>query len=89
MTRISIRGTDEALEYFEEIVGEMLAHFPVSHSEAVARLNRFWSGQDFIDELDVNLLRHEDPEFWAKTIYYGRETPWWNGEEGLGPEPYP
>ncbi len=89
MTEIKITGTEEALDYFEEIVRKMLLLFPVTREESVGRLNRFWAGQDFSRELKVNLLRHEDTTFWAKTIYYGANTQWWQGEDGLRPEPYP
>lgn len=89
MTDINIVGTDEALEYFEEVVHELLILFPITRDEAVGRLNRFWQGQDFSKKLKVDLLKHEDPDFWAKTIYYGRDVQWWKGEDGLNPEPYP
>jgi hypothetical protein len=32
---------------------------------------------------------HETADYWAKTIYYGHGVPWWRGEEGLTPTPYP
>lgn len=89
MTEIKVTGTEEALEYFEEIVCELVLLFPITRAEAAGRLNRFWSGQDFSRELDVNLLRHEEPSYWAKTIYYGPNVRWWNGEAGLEPQPYP
>jgi hypothetical protein len=89
MTDIEITGSQVALDYFEEILREMLFLFPITRAEAVGRLNRFWARQDFTSELDVNLLRHEVPTYWAKTIYYGRYKPWWKGEEGLEPDPYP
>jgi hypothetical protein len=86
---IRISGTDDALEYMESIVREMLLTLPITRAEAVGRLNRFWHGQEFSRELDVNLLRHEEPLYWAKTIYYGANVRWWNGEDGLEPQPYP
>ncbi len=89
MTEIEIAGVQEALDYFDEIVRKMLILFPITRAEAVGRLNRFWAGQQFSEELDVNLLRHEDTNYWAKTIYYGANTQWWKGEEGLQPERYP
>jgi hypothetical protein len=89
MTEINVAGSQEALDYFEDIVREMLFLFPITRAEAVGRLNRFWAGQNFSDELSVNLLMHEEPDYWAKTIYYGPNTPWWKGEEGLKPRPYP
>lgn len=89
MTEINVAGSQEALDYFEDIVREMLFLFPITRAEAVGRLNRFWAGRNFSNELSVNLLMHEEPDYWAKTIYYGPNTPWWKGEEGLKPQPYP
>lgn len=89
MTDIDITGSPKARDYFEDIVREMLFLFPITRAEAVGRLNRFWAGQDFSDDLDLNLLRHEIPIHWAKSIYYGPSAAWWKGEEGLEPQPYP
>lgn len=89
MTDIWVTGSQQALDYFEDIIREMLFRFQIGRAEAVGRLNQFWDGQDFSGELDVNLLRHVTPAFWARTIYYGPEARWWKGEEGLEPQPYP
>jgi len=89
MTDINISGSQEALDYFEDIIREMLFLFPITRAEAVGRLNRYWRGQEFSSDLSVNMLTHELPEFWAKTIYYGPNAKWWKGEDGLEPEPYP
>lgn len=89
MTDIKVNGSEEALDFYEEIVREMLLLFPITRAEAVGRLNKFWAGQDFRGELDLNLLTHEEPTYWAKTIYYGRNVSWWKGEDDLRPEPYP
>jgi hypothetical protein len=89
MTDIRVTGSQEARDYFEEIVREMLSLFPITRPGAVGRLNRFWAGQDFTGELAVNLLKHELPTYWAKTIYYGRNKSWWKGENRLEPDPYP
>jgi hypothetical protein len=89
MNEIEIIGTDDALEYFEEVVCELLLLFPITKDEAVGRVNRFWRCQDFSKKLKVDLLKHEDPTFWAKTIYYGRDVQWWKDENDLEPDPYP
>jgi hypothetical protein len=89
MTDVTVAGSREALDYFEEIIREMLFLFPITRSDAAGRLNRFWAGQDFTGELAVNLLKHELPTYWAKTIYYGRDKSWWKGENGLEPDSYP
>jgi hypothetical protein len=38
MTEINVAGSQEALDYFEDIVREMLFLFPITHAEAVGRL---------------------------------------------------
>lgn len=89
MTAIEIAATDEALDYIEQIARQMVLLFPVAMDEAVGRINRFWAGQEFTSHVKVDVLLHEEPESWAKTIYYGRDSRWWLGEAGLEPEPYP
>ena len=89
MIDIEVTGTQVALDYFERIVHQLQTLFRITRDEAAGRLNRFWEGQDFSGEMDVNLLRHESPTYWAKTIYYGPEARWWKGEDGLQPQPYP
>ena len=49
--------------------------------------DRFWRGQRIVGE--ENIVFHETPEFWAKTMYYGRHVKWWLGEEDLEPERFP
>jgi hypothetical protein len=34
-------------------------------------------------------LLHEEQDVWANHIYYGRESCWWLGVEGLDPQEYP
>ena len=89
MTDIDIRATEEALEYFEQIAREMVLLFPITMDEAVGRINRFWQGRDITSEVEVDMLLHEEPDSWARTVYYGRNSSWWLGEEGLKPLPYP
>jgi hypothetical protein len=89
MRSFAIPATEEATKYLDLIVTTMMQLFNVSDAEAVGRINRFWSGYPLHSEGSVNALLHEMPDFWAKTIYYGRHVKWWLGEEGLSPEPYP
>ncbi len=89
MMSIDVRATEEALEYFEEIARQMILLFPITIDEAIGRINRFWKDRDITSEVEVNMLLHEEPDYWAKTVYYGRNSTWWLGEEGLEPLPYP
>lgn len=89
MTELDVLGSEEALEYFEQIAREMVILFPITMDEAIGRINRFWQGRDITTEVEVDMLLHEEPDSWAKTVYYGRNSKWWLGEEGLEPLPYP
>lgn len=89
MSGIEIEATDEARAYIEQIAGEMVALFNVTLSEAVGRINRFWLGKEFTSAVQVDVLLHEEPTTWAKTVYYGRDSQWWLGEDDLQPRPYP
>lgn len=57
---------DEMVDYVTEIVCEMARIFKIPVSEALALVNQHWDafaiGHD-------NLLGHEEPEYWARTIY--------------------
>lgn len=89
MTSIEIQANGEALAYFEEIAREMLLLFPITMDEAVGRMNKFWQGRDFTRPVEVDMLLHEEPDAWAKTVYYGRNSEWWLREDGLEPQPFP
>lgn len=89
MIEFEFTGTEEALEYIEDIAREMVLLFPITMDEAVGRINRFWHGQTFVSDLAVGTLMHEEPDVWAKRIYYGPNVDWWLGEDGLEPLPYP
>ncbi|WP_342570644.1 hypothetical protein MKY85_20545 [Paenibacillus sp. FSL R5-0749] len=64
--------------YCLEIVQELIGLFDISEKEAFLRINSFWEGNDFTSEDD--LIFHELPEYWAKTIYYEKSN-WWNFPE--------
>lgn len=83
---LQLRMSDKARDYIEEIIHEMLIRFPITRDEAVGRVNRQWGGLDYIGDSD--LIFHETPDDWARTIYYGKDSRWWLGEEGLSPVPY-
>jgi len=89
MTELRVSGTVEALGYLEEIAREMILLFPITLDEARGRINRRFKDLQFLTELAVNVLLHEEQDTWAKHIYYGRESFWWLGEDGLEPQPWP
>ncbi len=62
--------------------------FGISNDEAVGRINARWKGLSFTGDKD--LIYHEDPDFWARDIYWGASSEWWQKEEkDLKPLPFP
>lgn len=80
--------TPEIEEFVREIAASMALYFNLSLAEATGRINQAWRGQRMLTEADEFSLFHNEPDYWAKTLYYGPGVPWWLGEEGLAPVPY-
>lgn len=62
-TEFVMRLDDGMLEYFREIVGEVVARFGVSREEAVAWVNRRYGHQVISPYPDI--MCHEMPEYWV------------------------
>lgn len=88
MNELRVRGTQEAIDFVRDIATEMTLIFGIPYDEAVGRINAVWSGQEFLTELEVATLTHEEPDIWAKRIYYEPGSMFWISEEGLKPKPY-
>jgi hypothetical protein len=84
--KLEFGASRKARRYVEQIVELMVDRFSISRDEAVGRVNQAWRHLDHIGDSD--LIFHELPEYWAKTIYFGKDSQWWLGEEGLEPLPY-
>ncbi|MHA5050162.1 hypothetical protein [Streptomyces sp. SD15] len=56
------------LAYFREMAHEMVTRFGIARAEAVARINRAYSGREFARYPD--LMCHELPEYWAYGLYF-------------------
>ncbi|WP_225858788.1 hypothetical protein [Streptomyces albicerus] len=56
------------LEYFRDMVSEMMERFDISRAEAVARINERYGNLEISPYPD--LMCHEFPEFWAYGAYY-------------------
>ncbi len=79
---------DEAsLELICDIVQFMMSEFSITRDEAIGRLNRAWAPLGSISEDD--LVHHESEKYWAYDIYYGKDSRWWQGTQGLEPMPFP
>ena len=87
MLQFEFETDDKSRTFIEDIVKEMMDLFSITRDEAVGRMNRLWRGQSFGGPEEV--IFHEDEEYWAKTIYYGKESLWWKNPPDLKPLPYP
>ena len=86
-TRFEFKVDAESEEFCNEIIAEMIKNFGISESEAIGRMNHLWKGQDFVGPDDI--AYHETAEYWAFTIYYGKDSDWWLNPPNLKPKPYP
>jgi hypothetical protein len=87
VNEFGIPATDEAVEFFRDIATAMMQLFSIPRSEAVGRIRKFWSGQNFLTEYSTRLVQHQGPDQWADQIYYGRKGRW-PSEETPRPVPY-
>jgi hypothetical protein len=76
----------ESYRYCLEIVDEMIRQFGISKEEAIGRINHEWSGAEFIG--DDHVYYHEDPDEWAKDIFYGKDSFWWKNPPNLKPKTF-
>jgi hypothetical protein len=69
---------DDMREYVSSIVEEMAWIFRIPKSDALAIVNEHWASFEIGPD---NLLGHEEPEYWARTIFVQyREDPEGSGE---------
>lgn len=87
---------DETLNYFVEIVENMMTRFGITSREAIGRINSEFSPLKKITEEDDYGLYREFPAYWACDIYFGHQSYWWVdkldriklGLQNLEPKPY-
>lgn len=60
---------EEMLAYFRDMVNVLVERCGISRAEAVARINATY-GTERASGLEVQLMGHELPEFWAYGAYY-------------------
>jgi hypothetical protein len=85
MTEFDFQTDDEGREFCELIIQEMISRFNISKEEAVGRLNDTWKGLTIGKD---DIVFHEDEEFWANSIYYGKDSQWWLNPPILKPLPH-
>ena len=79
--------TDAKSQAFcESIAGEMVRLFGISIEEAAGRISREWRNQPIIGD---DIVYHETEDYWARNIYFGKDSGWWKSPPGLKPRPYP
>ena len=67
------RATPDVLDLLSQVADELVSLLGISKAEAVARINAQWSDQKFLE--DSEIILHEDPYYWALSIYYNGEVP--------------
>jgi len=86
-------GRTRALQFCRAVAHQMSTDFGITPGEAVARIVRHWCepGDDRRTPrtwiVGSDIAYHEEPDFWAKHIYYG--THWWPPGETPTPLPAP
>jgi hypothetical protein len=84
-------GDAEALSFCRRIAEKMVARFGITAAEAVARVNRHWSGaagtRPRVWIVGRAIAYHDTSEDWAHLIYYGPNSQWW--KPGPTPTPLP
>ncbi|GAA2949716.1 MULTISPECIES: hypothetical protein [Streptomyces] len=63
---------EEMLAYFREMVDVLVERVGVPRAEAVARVNATYGTREWV-ALDLQLMGHELPEYWAYGLYYGQD----------------
>lgn len=77
----------ESYEYCVSIIDKMVELFGITKEEALGRMNKTWGNLELVG--DDDLIYHEDEDYWANNIYYGKNSRWWTNPDGLKPLPYP
>lgn len=68
----------------------MIDYFAISIEEAEGRIASAFGSFDLQDTGTERYLGHEEPEYWARTIYFGPGVQWWREDpERLKPKPWP
>ena len=89
MTELPSPRSEFVDELLRDIVASMVEIFNVSEQEATGRTAWEFQEMNLTDEFTGNYIGHADPEFWAKSIYYGPSVDWWNRDENqLEPRPW-
>lgn len=90
MSQLPGPASDYIRAYLERIRDRMVDLFGITTEEASGRVASAFGSLDLLDRDTERYLGHEDPDYWAKSIYYGGDVQWWLVDEAtLKPKPWP
>ena len=76
MTRFPFKTDEKSAAFCFAIAREMVQLFGISEVEAIQRICRHWRHlTELVGEQDI--IYHETEDYWARTIYYGKDSFWW------------
>jgi hypothetical protein len=77
-------------DYLIRIRDRMVELFSITVAEAEGRIAREFGSFDLLDRKTELWFGHEDPDYWAHSVYYGVGVLWWGvRSEELRPTPWP
>lgn len=79
MHHFKFQTDEESYEFCVNIAKRMTELFSIPFEQAVEKINDRWAGQDALGS--TCLIYHETEEYWAKDIYYGPSSNWWQQED--------
>jgi hypothetical protein len=71
MSKFTFIIDEEAQAFCYKIAENMTSFFHISMDDAITRINQHWKGQTIVGN---DIVYHEDPEFWAKAIYWDADS---------------
>jgi hypothetical protein len=76
-------------DYLIRIRDRMVDLFSITVAEAEGRIARDFGSLDLLDRETGLWFGHEDPGYWAHSVYYGVGVLWWHaGPKDLRPTPW-
>jgi hypothetical protein len=75
MSTFPFKTDDKSKVFCLSIAQEMTLLFGISDAQALRRICRCWRHVPEIVGQDI--VYHETEDFWAKTIYHGKDSFWW------------
>jgi hypothetical protein len=77
MSQLPPNSLESVRKYLELVRDRMVELFWITETDAEARVVKAFRSLDLMDPDTENYLGHEEPDYWAKSIYYGPDVKWW------------